>query len=316
MTNVQSTAPHARHQRAYSGDENAPFKKVRKAKHGHATCHKSPKRPSGLEGKSVVLKRPTHPLTAYNFFFKYTRSKLLQSNATTDNDAVAAFPSPREFFDTLNLPREDRTDKKKRLHNKTHGKITFQGLATKIAAQWRVLSPEENTIYLELAKQDKERYYRDKDHYFQQMEEENQMSKEIISMTQFTSEESRKIIYGPFSTCMFSPPQRYGDQNEILSGQRGCTECSYCDLSPQSIVPNKQVNEKIIQKPSQCKGEKELDWEPLPMNTLFHTDMHELLPILGTICMDLEPTLIKYVGSNSCLDTEEVKLLKACFSLK
>ena len=115
---------------------------------------------------------------------------------------------------------------------------------------------------------------------------------------------------------MLSPPQTFGDQNEILSGQLGCIECSYCDLSPQSILSNKQANEEIIQKSSQCKGEKELDWEPLPMNISSNTDMHELQPILDEICMDLEPTLIKYIGSNSCLDTEEVKLLKACFSLK
>ena len=69
MTNVQSTAPHARHQRAYAGYENAPFKKVIKSKHGNATCHEIPRRPSGLEGKSVVLKWPTHSLTEYNFLF-------------------------------------------------------------------------------------------------------------------------------------------------------------------------------------------------------------------------------------------------------
>ena len=92
------------------------------------------------------------------------------------------------------------------------------------------------------------------------MEEENQIFKEIISVTQFTYEENSRTIYGPFSICFLSPPQTFGDQNEILSGQKGCTKCSYCDLSPQSILSNKQVNEEIIQKLSQCKREKELDW--------------------------------------------------------
>ena len=112
---------------------------------------------------------------------------------------------------------------------------------------------------------------------------------------------------------MFSPPQRFGYQNDILSGNKGCTKFSYYELSPQSILSNKQVNEEIIQKSSQCKGEKELDWAPLLINTSFHTDTHELQPILDAICMELEPNLIKYTGSNYCLDTEEVKLLKACF---
>ena len=96
MTNVQSTAPHARHQRALAGYKNVPFKKIRKARHRHATCNKISRRPSGLEGKSVVLKRPTHSLTAYNLFFQYTRSKLIHSTSITDNDAVAAFLSPRK----------------------------------------------------------------------------------------------------------------------------------------------------------------------------------------------------------------------------
>ena len=111
----------------------------------------------------MVLKRPTHSLTAYNLLFKYTRSKLIHSTDITDNDVVAAFPSPRKFFDTLNLPIEDRTDNKKKLSIKTHGKITFQDLAIKVAAKCRVLSSEKKYIYLELTKQDKERYYRDKE---------------------------------------------------------------------------------------------------------------------------------------------------------
>ena len=68
----------------------------------------------------MVLNRQSHSLTAYNLLFKYTRSNLLHSTSITDNDAVAAFPSPRMFFDTLNLPSDDRTDKKKRPHNNTH----------------------------------------------------------------------------------------------------------------------------------------------------------------------------------------------------
>ena len=102
-------------------------------------------------------------------------------------------------------------------------------------------------------------------------------------MTQFTTEENSRTIYGPFFICFLSPPQRCGDKNEILSGQRGCTECYYCDLSPQSVLFNMQVNEEIIQKSSQCKGEKELDWGPLPMNTSFNTNIYELQPINDAI---------------------------------
>ena len=150
-----------------------PFKKIRKSKHRHATYNIIPRRPSDLEGKSVVLKHPMHSLTAYNLLFKYTRSKIFHSTSITNNDVVAAFPSPQKFFDTLNLPRNDRTDKKKKLNIKTHGKITFHNLAIKVAAKCRLLSPEKKNIYPELTKQDKERYYREKEHFFPQIEEGN-----------------------------------------------------------------------------------------------------------------------------------------------
>ena len=98
MTNVQSTAPHARNQKSYAHDNNSPFKKVGRTKHGHATYHKIPMISRGLEFNSVILKRPTHSLTAYNFFFKHAISKLLRSASITDNDSVAAFPSPQKFL--------------------------------------------------------------------------------------------------------------------------------------------------------------------------------------------------------------------------
>ena len=291
MAKVQSTAPHARNQKAYANDKKARFKKVRKTKHEHAICHKPPRRQRGFEGKSMVLKRPQHSLTAYNFFFKYTRSKLLSSSVITDNDAMVEFPSPRKFFDTLNLPRKDGTEKKKRLHNKTHGKYSFRDLAKKIAAQWRVLSPEEKTIYLELAKQDKERYYIEKDHFQQmkedqQMEEEIEMFKEITSVIPCAFGQNSMTNCDPLSTCMLSAPQRCGDPDEIISRERGCAKGSYYESPPQSIIIKKQGNEEIIQKQRQNKGEKEPDWEPLPINEFLHTDLHELQSIYIVLRMD------------------------------
>ena len=105
MANVQTNAPHSRYQKAYARDKNSPFNKVGRTKHGHATYHKLPMIPSGLEFNSAILKRPTHSLTAYNFFFKYTIYKLLRSTSITVDDSVAAFPSPQKIFGTLKLPR-------------------------------------------------------------------------------------------------------------------------------------------------------------------------------------------------------------------
>ena len=76
----------------------------------------------------------------------------MSSGVITNIDAVKEFPSPQKFFDTINFPRKDGMEYKKRLHNKTHVKFSFCDIANNIVAQWRVLSPDEKTIYLQISK--------------------------------------------------------------------------------------------------------------------------------------------------------------------
>lgn len=79
---------------------------------------------------SSKVVKPKRPLSAYNFFFKIQRARILQVAPT----------------------------RKEGKPLRSHGKIGFKELATEISRRWKVITPEELAHYERLAKQDKERY--------------------------------------------------------------------------------------------------------------------------------------------------------------
>ena len=76
--------------------------------------------------------KPRRPLSAYNFFFKDSRERLLKLST------VRPEGKPRH----------------------SHGKIGFAELARTIASSWKNISEEEKAYYEELAKKDKLQYKR------------------------------------------------------------------------------------------------------------------------------------------------------------
>jgi hypothetical protein len=109
---------------------------------------------------------PTRPLTAYHLFFQLEREFILQT--TRDDDA----PTTMKDDDHRPLGKDLDVDmpfryryihlspewcisgklKKKRIHRKTHGKISFQDLSTAIASQWKELETTDNSTYLYVRK--------------------------------------------------------------------------------------------------------------------------------------------------------------------
>ena len=86
--------------------------------------------------------KPKRPLSAYNFFFKEERQRLLE----------------------LLPAKEDVPDQKKQKRKKeSHGKIGFENLAKEIGKRWQELSDDQSSSYKEKASEDMKRYKQEMD---------------------------------------------------------------------------------------------------------------------------------------------------------
>ncbi len=97
--------------------------------------------------------KPKRALSAYNIFFKHTRTRIingLPDDGCTPEEATRA--AIEAIIANSAKPRAPRSNRK------THGKIGFGDLARKIGSQWRALDSEQRAIYEHYASLDMERY--------------------------------------------------------------------------------------------------------------------------------------------------------------
>jgi len=80
--------------------------------------------------------KPKRPLSAYNIFFAQERIIMLGKD----------------------VPTAEQEALKKKVHCKTHGKISFAVMARTIGAKWKALGPNEKKQYEERAREEKTRY--------------------------------------------------------------------------------------------------------------------------------------------------------------
>lgn len=138
----------------------------------------------GRQGKRRYNKKkpsdmPRRPLSAYNLFFSDERERILQeieakekgeetpqTEEVEDKAVDYANKKPKALLRPL-LPSE----KKRRPHRKTHGKISFRELAQMVGRRWKALPDEKRAHYQELAKEDMTRQKKAMEEYYMKQSE-------------------------------------------------------------------------------------------------------------------------------------------------
>jgi hypothetical protein len=92
--------------------------------------------------------KPKRPLSAYNFFFKEEREKILKVVLAEDPTTVQPDPEADDFLEEEHIGRL----------KKEGGKVSFEEMGKIIGQRWKNIDPDRLSKYSEMAAEDTERY--------------------------------------------------------------------------------------------------------------------------------------------------------------
>jgi hypothetical protein len=121
-----------------------------------------------LNNNNSGIPLPLHALSAYNFFFRDERNRILENlqhdhhHCETEMYMIEMSVEKQQQLLQDHWNR-DRTTRRR--HRKTHGKIDFKTLSRQIVTSWKRLPQEHKDFYKQVAIIDLQRYKRDKQAY-------------------------------------------------------------------------------------------------------------------------------------------------------
>lgn len=148
-----------------------------------------------LKPKPIAAKRPAkkkpkdkpkRPLSAYNYFFKEEREKILKIVLAEDPEKVENEPESEDYLD------EEQIEKLK----KEGGKVSFEEMGKLIGQRWKNIDPDRLSKFTDLATEDTERYKKEMVAY--NGRQEAKMRSEALKppASAFTSKDGRGMGMG------------------------------------------------------------------------------------------------------------------------
>lgn len=147
--NDSLSAPHVKRKRTEMnldpGNDPMESPKTKRIKKKKNTSSKTPSKKSPKPHPSG----PLRALSAYNFFFRDERDRIL-------NNKVQDWSKEKE--DALLQGHWNRDRSEKRVHCKTHGKLSFTALSKEVSRRWKALPSPQRDFYRRVAQRDWKRY--------------------------------------------------------------------------------------------------------------------------------------------------------------
>lgn len=151
------------------------------------------KRPTKKKPKD----KPKRPLSAYNFFFKEEREKILKVVLAEDPSKIQTNPEADDYLDEAAIGRL----------KKEGGKVSFEEMGKIIGQRWKNIDPDRLSTYSEMASEDTERYKTEMQAY--NGRQEQKMRSEALK---------QPVSYAPPTMAMSRGPDAYASHPDMGRG--------------------------------------------------------------------------------------------------